>query len=66
MILCMAVYLDCEICMQLCAEYGATIAALRTAATLAQQARMEAVLKAIEAHEAEAHPNACADAATAS
>jgi hypothetical protein len=54
----MDVYLDCETCVQLWAEYGAATARISTAATPtweAAEARIEAAREAVRMHGAEAH-----------
>jgi hypothetical protein len=54
----MDVYLDCETCVQLWAEYGAATTRMPTAATPtweAAEARIQAVCEAVRAHGAEAH-----------
>ena len=54
----MAFHLKCETCLRLWADYGAAM--LNTGGTLtpevARARRIEASLKALQAHEAEAHP----------
>lgn len=57
----MDVYLDCETCVQLWAEYGAATTRMSTAATPtweAAQARIEAACEAVRMHGAEAHKSA--------
>jgi hypothetical protein len=62
----MDVYIDCETCVQLWAEYGAASARMRTADTPtweATEARIQAACEAVRAHGAEAHKMTAADAA---
>jgi hypothetical protein len=54
----MNVYLDCDTCVALWAEYGAATTRIRTAATPtweATEARLRAASEAVLAHGAEAH-----------
>lgn len=64
----MNVYLDCEKCVELWAEYGAATTRVRTAAALtweATEARIQAASEAVLAHGAQAH-KASADSADSS
>jgi len=57
----MNVYLDCDTCVALWAEYGAATTRIRTAATPtweATEARIRAASEAVLAHGAEAHKTA--------
>jgi hypothetical protein len=54
----MDVYLDCDTCVQLWAEYAAATTRMPTAATPtweAAEARIQAVCEAVQAHVGEAH-----------
>jgi hypothetical protein len=54
----MKVYLDCETCVELWAEYGAATTRMRTAATPtweATEARIQAASDAVLAHGTQAH-----------
>jgi hypothetical protein len=60
----MDVYLNCETCVELWAEYGAATTRIRTAVTPtweATEARIRAACEAMWAHEAEAHKKTWAD-----
>ncbi len=60
----MDVYINCETCVQLWAEYGAASARTRTTATPtweATEARIQAACEAVRAHGAVAHKKAGAD-----
>jgi hypothetical protein len=57
----MNVYLDCETCVALWAEYGAATTRVRTPATPtweATEARLQAASEAVFVHVAEAHKTA--------
>jgi hypothetical protein len=59
----MDLYLNCETCLRLWANYGVAILALRARDEANARSQLAAVLKVMRAHEAEAHLKGRANAA---